>query len=81
MKVETVKCKFSYVFSIKVSARKKKNGKHSGMMMFGGMAMVGMIAQLILGKITALAAAALILAKIALVFSTLVRKCTVHSDK
>lgn len=57
--------------------RKKKGGKHgNGMMMFSSMIIVAFLAQLVLGKVTFLAAAALVMAKIALLFSTLVRlKC------
>lgn len=43
------------------------------MMMFSGLAMAAMYVQVVLGKITMLAAAAFVLAKIALVVSTMVR--------
>lgn len=52
--------------------KKHKHKQQGGMYMMGGMAFMAMMAQLVLGKVALLAAVALILAKIALVFSTLV---------
>jgi hypothetical protein len=42
------------------------------MMMLGGMAFMAMMAQMVLGKIAFMAAAAFLLAKLALLFSALV---------
>uniref|UniRef100_A0A8W7K8W3 Protein osiris 10 n=1 Tax=Anopheles albimanus TaxID=7167 RepID=A0A8W7K8W3_ANOAL len=50
---------------------KKHKQKHGGMFSMALMALMAMIAQVILGKVAVLAAVALIMAKIALVFSTL----------
>lgn len=52
--------------------KKKHGGKHGGMMMMSGVAMAALYAQVVLGKITMLAAAAFVLAKIALVVATTV---------
>lgn len=54
-----------------LSGRKKKN-KHGGMFMFSGLALAALVGQLVLGKVAFVAAAALILAKIALFVSTTV---------
>ncbi|XP_050071051.1 uncharacterized protein LOC126558999 [Anopheles maculipalpis] len=51
---------------------KKHKHKQGGMFSMALMALMAMIAQVILGKVAVLAAVALIMAKIALVFSTLV---------
>ncbi|KAL7019389.1 hypothetical protein ACKWTF_011108 [Chironomus riparius] len=53
-------------------ARKKKDGKHGNhMMMMSGMAVMAMMIQLFLSKVAFLSGAALLIAKIALLFSTL----------
>lgn len=52
--------------------KKHKHKQQGGMYMMGGVAFMAMVAQLVLGKVALLAAMALIMAKIALVFSTLV---------
>ncbi|KAG5671896.1 hypothetical protein PVAND_002065 [Polypedilum vanderplanki] len=52
-------------------ARKKKEGKHGHMMMMSGMAVMAMMMQLFLSKVAFLSGAALLIAKIALLFSTL----------
>lgn len=52
--------------------KKHKHKHQGGFYMMGGVAFMAMVAQLVLGKVALLAAVALIMAKIALVFSTLV---------
>ncbi|XP_055585099.1 uncharacterized protein LOC129737952 [Uranotaenia lowii] len=51
--------------------KKHKQKQQGGMYMMGGVAFMAMMAQLVLGKVAMLAAVALIMAKIALIFSTL----------
>ncbi|XP_046488935.1 uncharacterized protein [Neodiprion pinetum] len=54
-----------------IEGRKKKD-KYGGMLMMGGLAMAGMMAQLAMGKIAFLAGTALLTAKIALVISAII---------
>ena len=55
-----------------VGRKKSKGGKYGGMFMTSGLAIGAMMLQLALGKIAFLAGAALLMAKMALIFSTLV---------
>ncbi|XP_055524791.1 uncharacterized protein LOC129718241 [Wyeomyia smithii] len=57
--------------SLEGRGKKHKHKQHGGMYMMGGVAFMAMMAQLVLGKVALLAAVALIMAKIALIFSTL----------
>lgn len=59
-------------FGAEARGKKHKHKHQGGMYMMGGVAFMAMMAQLVLGKVALLAAVALIMAKIALVFSTLV---------
>lgn len=61
---------FLILFPLSFPGRKKKN---KGGIMMSGIAVVAMLAQMFLGKIAFLAAAALMLSKIALMFSAVVR--------
>ncbi|EAT44320.1 AAEL004303-PA [Aedes aegypti] len=58
-------------FGAEARGKKHKHKHQGGMYMMGGVAFMAMMAQLVLGKVALLAAVALIMAKIALVFSTL----------
>lgn len=56
----------------KIVGRKKKGGgKDKGMMMMAGMGLAALLGQLLLGKVALMSAAALIMAKISLIFSLL----------
>lgn len=63
----------TFTQSLLISGRKKKGGKkHGNMMMLFGVVVLAMIKQMVLGKIAFLALAAFMLAKVSLLFSSLV---------
>lgn len=73
----------NYLIFYKLLGRKKHGEKHKhkhggGMLMMSGVAMVAMMTQFVLGKIAFVAGAALVIAKLALYFSTMVIVAIYH---
>lgn len=73
----------NYLIFYNLLGRKKHGEKHKhkhggGMLMMSGVAMVAMMTQFVLGKIAFVAGAALVIAKLALYFSTMVIVAIYH---